>query len=282
MKTFKNKLTVALCTMTMLGVTSCYEKFDPESYAPSVTIGGFTSSDEIAKANLVAHFPFEGNYSDVVSNTAGTNTGTTFANGLKGQAMKGAKNGYVLFDPTTAILGLKSFTLTYWVNSQSTKAAGGIIGLVSLSQKDGFWGNLETFFENGDSETDAILKAHIQNGTKDLWFTSSGIKIVNAYNAWTHIAITYDAASSTFSCYANGSKVATNTVDKLGDMKWKNPGKIVFGTSQFQTKPSLTSESEAQSWASYLTGLLDEVRIYNVALKDAEVDALVKLESRGK
>lgn len=280
MKTFKNKLTVALCTAMVTGLTSCYEKFDPESYAPSVSIAGYTSSDEIAKTNLVAHFPFDGNYSDVVSNTAGTNTGTTFANGLKGQAMKGARNGYVLFDPTAAILGLKSFTLTYWVNSPSTTAAGGIIGLVSLSQKDGFWGNMETFFENGGSGNDGIFKAHIQNDKKDTWVAKEGI--VNLYNSWTHLALSYDATSSTFSIYVNGSKTATTTVAQFGDLKWNNPGKMVFGTVQFQTKPSLTSEASAQDWASYLTGLLDEVRIYNVALKDADVDALVKLESRGK
>lgn len=280
MKTSKSTLTAALCALTVLGVTSCYEKFDPESYAPSVTIGGFTSSDDIAKTNLVAHFPFDGSYNDVISNTAGTNTGTTFANGLKGQAMKGAKDGYVLFEPTAAILGLKSFTLTYWVNSPSTKVQGGIIGLVGLSQKSGFWGNIETFFENGGTETDGIFKAHIQNGAKDTWVTKEGI--VNVYNSWTHIALSYDAAASTFSVYVNGAKTGTTTVEKFGELKWQTPGKMVFGTVQFQTKPSLTTESEAQTWASYLTGLLDEVRIYNVALKDAEVDALVKLESRGK
>lgn len=280
MKTLKNKLTVALCAATVLGVTSCYEKFDPESYAPAVTIGGYTSSDEISKANLVAHFPFDGNYTDVVSNTSGTNTGTTFANGLKGQAMKGAKNGYVLFDPTTSILGLKSFTLTYWVNSQSTTTAGGIIGLVGLSQKNGFWGNIETFFENGGTTTDGIFKAHIQNDKKDTWVTKEGI--VNLYNSWTHIALSYNATSSTFAIYVNGSKTATSTVASFGDLKWSNPGKMVFGTVQFQTTPSLTTEAGTQDWASYLTGMLDEVRIYNVALPDSDLDALVKLESRGK
>jgi hypothetical protein len=56
---------------------------------------------------------------------------------------------------------------------------------------------------------------------------------------------------------------------------------MVFGTVQFQTDPSLTSESTAQSWASYLTGSLDEVRLYNAALTDDQINALVKLESRG-
>ncbi|MEO6284692.1 MAG: LamG domain-containing protein [Dyadobacter sp.] len=280
MKTLKNKLIWVVSGFMLVSLSACYEKFDPESYAPSVSIGGFTASNEIAAANLIAHFPFDGDYMDVISKTAGVNTGTTFANGLKGQAMKGVKEGYVLFDPTASILGLKSFTMTYWVNSQSSTAAGGIIGLVGLSKKDGFWGNIETFFENGGTETDGIFKAHIQNDSTDTWVSKEGI--VNLYNSWTHIALSYDATTSTFSIYINGSKTATSTVAKFGNLKWKNPGKMVFGTVQFQTKPSLTTESKGEPWASYLTGLLDEVRIYNVALKDNEVDALVKLESRGK
>lgn len=262
------------------GLSSCYEKFDPESYAPEVSIGGFTSSGEIATANLVAYWPFDGDYSDAISKTAGVNTGTTFTNGIKGQAMKGALKSYVLFTPTDAILKLQSFTIGYWVNNKSTTASNGIVGLVSLSQTKAFWGNMETFFENGGTETDGIFKAHIQNDTLDTWVSKEGI--VNLYNSWNHLAISYDATTSTFSLYVNGSKSATSTVAKFGNLKWKNPGKIVFGANQFQTDPSQTNAATAQSWASYLTGSLDEVRIYNVALKDNEIDALVKLESRGK
>lgn len=264
----------------IMGLTSCYEKFDPESYAPSVSIGGFTGSGEIATANLVAHFPFDGDYVDAVSKTAGVNTGTTFANGLKGKAMQGNLKGYVLFNPTDAILKMQSFTLGYWVNSKSTTAQGGIIGLVTLSQKSAFWGNLETFFESGGTGNDGIFKAHVQNDTLDTWISKTGI--VNLYNSWNHIALSYDATTSVFKIYVNGSNVSTTTVAKFGKLKWKNPGQMVFGANQFQTTPSLTSESKGESWASYLTGLLDEVRIYNVALKDSEIDALVKLESRGK
>ena len=57
---------------------------------------------------------------------------------------------------------------------------------------------------------------------------------------------------------------------------------MVFGTVHFQTTPSLTSSSTRQDWASYLTGQLDEVRIYNKALSDAEISSLSKLEGRGK
>lgn len=280
MKVINSKLILAASFFLTVSLTACYEKFDPESYAPKVSIGGFTGSSEIAATNLVAHFPFDGNYQDIISKTAGVNTGTSFGNGLKGQAMKGAANGYVLFDPTAAILDLKSFTITYWVNSQSTTASGGIIGMVGLSQKSAFWGNIETFFENGATNENGKFRAHIQNDTLDTWVSKDGI--INLFDSWNHIALSYDATSSTFSLFVNGSKSASSTVAKFGNLKWKNPGKMVFGTVQFQTKPSLTSASAGEPWASYLTGLLDEVRIYNVALKDAEVDALVKLEARGK
>jgi hypothetical protein len=280
MSTNNHKFILGIGCLLTLILSACYEKFDPESYAPDVSIGGFTSSGEIATSNLVAHWPFDGDYTDAVSKTTGTNTGTTFANGLKGQAMQGNLKSYVLFNPTDAILKMQSFTLGYWVNSKSTTAQGGIIGLVSLSQKDAFWGNMETFFENGGTGNDGIFKAHIQNDTLDTWVSKEGI--VNLYNAWNHIALSYDATSSVFKIYLNGSGVATTTVPKFGNLKWKNPGQLVFGANQFQTTPSLTTASTGEPWASYLTGLLDEVRIYNVALKDTEIDALVKLESRGK
>ena len=280
MKVINSKLILAVSVFLVASLTACYEKFDTESYAPNVSIGGFTGSSEIAASNLVAHFPFDGSYEDVISKTAGVNTGTSFGNGLKGQAMKGAKNGYVLFDPTAAILSLKSFTLTYWVNNESTTAAGGVVGMVGLSQKAGFWGNIETFFEGGSTNENGIFKAHIQNDTLDTWVEKKGV--VNLFDSWNHVALSYDAATSTFNLYLNGSKAASSTVAKFGNLKWKNPGKMVFGTVQFQTKPSLTTASAGEPWASYMTGLLDEVRIYSVPLKDAEIDALVKLEARGK
>jgi len=56
---------------------------------------------------------------------------------------------------------------------------------------------------------------------------------------------------------------------------------MVFGCVQFQTDPSLTNHGP-ESWASWLTGSLDEVRIYNKALTAEEVNALVVLQGKGK
>src|SRR5262245_35184387 len=99
MKKTKNKQLVFVSgiVISCLILSSCYKKFDPKSYAPPLNIGGYTSSKEIAPANLVAYWAFNGSYIDSVSGTSGTNTGTTFSAGIKGQALKGALNSYVLY-----------------------------------------------------------------------------------------------------------------------------------------------------------------------------------------
>ena len=75
-------------------VTSCGEETPDDDN----TSGGYTTSDEVASANLVAKFSFENNVDDAKGNiTGGTASGTSFVAGAKGQAWKGASNGYVLY-----------------------------------------------------------------------------------------------------------------------------------------------------------------------------------------
>jgi len=270
--------TAGLLLSATLVLSSCFKKFDPNSYAPPLNIGGYTSSNEIGAGNLVGYWNFNGNYNDSISGTAGVSTGTSFSNGIKGSALQGALNSWVLFNPGPAITGMNSFTLTFWVNSPAPST--GIIGLVNLSKTDGFWGNLDMFFENGSSNTNGILKAHIQNGPTDSWVEKSGI--LNLFDSWVSIGLSYDAPSETFRLYVNGSPIVTKVHAGFGNLNWTNPGPMVFGTVQFQTDPSLTSGSGNQGWASWLTGQMDEVRLYNRSLTPDEVNSLVKLEGRGK
>jgi hypothetical protein len=55
-----------------------------------------------------------------------------------------------------------------------------------------------------------------------------------------------------------------------------------IGTLQFQTTPSLTTNTGSQGWASYNPGLTDELRVYNKALSGTEISSLVALQGRGK
>mgnify|MGYP000862442567 CR=1 FL=1 len=281
MKLKINKLLpVVLITVTAASflLSACYKKFDPKTYSPALNIGGFTSAKEIAPANLIGYWAFNGSYVDSVSGIAGTNTGTTFSGGIKGQAMQGALNSYVLFNPGTSIKTMSSFTITYWVNSPAPST--GIIGLVNLAKTDAFWGNINMFFENGGTNTDGKFRANIHNGTTDSWVAKDGIQ--NLFGVWTNLALSYNAGTSTFKLYKDGALISTNVAAGFGNLSFTNIGQIVFGCVHFQTIPSQTTGSGSQPWASYLTGQLDEVRIYNKALSDTEVNSLVKLEGRGK
>ena len=275
------KLYIKLIAVALIGLTatSCQKKFDPSTYAPPLSIGGYTSTKEIATSNLVAYYSFNGNPTDSVTNTAGTATGIGYTDGIKGQAMQGALNGYIIGTPSAAVTGLKSFTVTEWFKTPAP--SNGVIGLFSLANTTAFWGNIEIFIENGSTNENGKLRIHISNGTDDKTFVVDNV--VNLFDKWNSMAVSYDQASSTVTLYMNGSKVSSGTVAGLaGPLALKNVGKLVFGCVQFMTNPSQTSSHGAEPWASFLTGQLDEVRVYDKALTIDEISALVKLEGRGK
>lgn len=263
-----------------LAFTSCQKEFDPSTYAPPLSIGGYSSSKEIGAPNLVAYWAFDGSLVDSVSNTAGTNTGTSFAVGIKGKSLQGAANSYVLSVPSAKVLGLKSFTITEWVNTPPPTT--GIIGLFSLSNKSQFWGNLEIFIENGSSNDNATIKVvFTNNGVGDKTYTVSNI--ANFFGKWNALSCSYDQATSTVKLYVNGSRLSASKLDGIeGPLNFVNSGNLVFGTTQFMTVPSQTTSHSKEPWADYLVGQLDEVKIYDKALSDDEVGYLAKLEGRGK
>ena len=267
-----------LMAAATLGLSSCQKDFDPASYAPPLNIGGYTSASQIAPSNLAAYWAFDGGLIDSVSNTAGTNTGTSFAGGVKKQSLQGAANSYVLTTPSAKVTGLQSFTLTEWINTPPP--SNGIIGLFSLSNTTQFWGNLEVFIENGSTNANGKLRIHINQGGDK---TYAADNVLNLFDKWVGLAISYDATTNMVKVYVNGSRVSAGTVNGLaGPLAWTNNGKVVFGTVQFQTTPSQTSATGKQDWASFLTGNVDEIRLYNKALSDAEIGSLAKLEGRGK
>jgi hypothetical protein len=259
-------------------LTSCYKKFDPKKYQPSFTVNGYTSVSEIGAGSLVGYWAFNGSYVDSVSNTAATGVNTSFTGGFKGQALQGSANGYVISDLPIAIKNLNSFTIDYWLKTPINST--GILTPITISRTDQFWGALDMFFENGSTSTSGNLKVHF-NGQSEVWFTN-GI-ISNPWDTWMNIALTYDAATSTFTLYNGGNAIATQTATGLGNIVFPATAtKIIFGTEQFQCTPSLGTAGGTQGWASYLTGQLDEVRIYNKALKAADIQALIVLQGKGK
>lgn len=284
MKKITDKLTIST-VFACLVLSSCQKGFNPKTYAPPLSVNGYTASNQVAKQSLVGYWAFDGSLIDSVSGKAGVNNGTSFVdNGIKKQALQGALNSYVLNTPGAAIAGLQSFTISFWVNTPPP--SNGVIGVFALANTSQFWGNLEMFFENGSSNANGTIKVTMDyagpTGQNTAFFVTSNLQ--NLFGKFTSITISYDAASSTNTLYVNGSKVntAVNVGGIAGPLAFSDVGGLVFGCDQFQTNPSLTSATQYPGFASFLTGQLDELKIFNKALTDIEVSSLVNLQGRGK
>lgn len=277
---------VLLVFFTML-ITSCYDKFDPDSYKPAFTISGYSAVDEIEPSSLVSYWSFDGDLTETISGTEATNHETTIVNGFKGQGVSfnASSPSWLLAEPGEAVTNLESFTISFWVNpafvdNDGNNSIDGIIGLVGISNPGRFWGNLEWFIENNSNPDGAIVKVIMTHNNA----TETDIVVRNykgLFDNWTNHTLTFDAATSTLSYYINGSRLATKTTPWTGPISFVNSGPMVFGTVQFQTSPSLTTHGP-EDWASHMTGTIDEVRIYNKALSETDINALVVLQGKGK
>lgn len=257
--------------------TSCYKEFNPKSYAPPFTINGFTSVKAIKPGNLVGYWAFEGSYIDSVSKTVATGVGTSFVNGFEGQALKGALKGYVIGDVSNDIAKMHSFTVSYWINTPIN--AVGTVGTVCISRTDDFWGNLDMYYENGGTATSAIFKTHVNNNGISAVATA---RISKPWDTWMNVTVTYDETTSSITTYINGSSIGVFKQANFGPLTFQNATNIIFGTSQFQTTPGIGTAGGTQTWASYLTGMMDEVRIYNAVLTPLEISSMVVLQGKGK
>lgn len=290
---------------------SCEDSIDKvNSPIPYESIGGYDSSDDVAATHLISKLSFDGNLTDSKNNiTAFEEMNVAYAEGVKGNAYRGSSSvaRYAIGNATAKITSLNDYSISFWMNTANTVPDGGspgqgkgAQGIFSIVRPTEFWGAMNLFLENPDNANPnrLRLKLGVENGrTGVVWKSQSIImNIDNSLNTWVHVVLAYDSKTSTISCYTNGA-ISTNL---SGNTLWyaNNPGgadnpnnapkygvfqmtgtngKVVFGNHQFETTPPLNNGSD-QAWATSYAGLLDEFRIYDVALANNEVAALYKLE----
>ena len=266
-----------------MSFTSCKGKDDPD---PS---DGKTDPSTIAASNLVAFFPFESEAASIskgdgitYSKKAGA---AAFAVGRRGNAYKGSTTqAYLEYNvaATNVFKSMSEFTMSAWIKSPS---AGGAAKIFGLNGGDSFIGNL-VFMLEGDSNADSLdIKGYLYSSTTE--WKGQDIRLRNKAflsDKWVHITYSYNKTTSTMTLYANGMSVgtsirfggplpATGTQPALGAVTFgPDMTKIQIGTWPQQL------DGTGQDWMKYYPGLLDELRIYNKALTDAEVKALYDAE----
>ncbi|HMP91517.1 MAG TPA: LamG domain-containing protein [Phnomibacter sp.] len=258
----------------------------PADYAGK--IDGFESSDEIYPTNLVAQWTFDGNSNEKLSNAAPTQSAnaTLVAGGVKGQALS-LNAGYVYFarqfakfTPST----LASFSISVWVkilNNGSKRTM-----LMQIARPGMFNGNINFALNTNQfpaSNTD-ILRIQPTfltrtGGTQDNLNTVLSPKI--GMDKWTHIVLTYDAATGVFNNWADGVKVGQFPNRGTGNNNFNcfEPNEFIIG-SNYNGIPG--KEVNADVSFAPMTGQIDEIRIWDRPLGDAFVIALYNLGKAGK
>lgn len=266
-----------LCTFGLL-ITSCQKMERP-------ALGDYPEDPPAPPLQILgaqSYWAFDG----VVNDTGAFNlqakrnkiafvSGVTFVDGVTGgEALSIGDKGYLMIqDIPDALKNPGSISVAFWFKGTGP-VKGGAQGLFAISNTNRFWGNLEIFLENFDTNSDsARIKIRLVNKDAGAWID---VRVPDVLNQWSHLAFVYDGATSTASLYINGESVYNNAFDAAtwGSLMFEDVGGVAIGTFAFQTAPSLTNHGP-EGWAKSFNGALDQFRIFTDALSASEVQNLV-------
>lgn len=215
----------------------------------------------------IFYMPFEEDYLEYVSQSEATMVGTPgFANGKVGKAYAGATNSYLTF-PTDDLKG-NQFSAAFWMKINSTPDRAGILVMgpedtenadypvKQNNRKNGF-----RFFREGGA-TNQIFKLNAANGTADNWYDGGAVATVDPTAVdWVHLA--YTISSTECVVYINGEVVKQGDFSGI-DWTGCNVLSIMSGAPRFTGWNHWSDES-----------LMDELRLFNKALSQAEIKAII-------
>lgn len=258
----------------------------PDDYAGK--IDGYDSSEQIFPKNLVAYWSFDGTKAEKLSGIAPTATANDALvnGGVRGQALS-LNAGYLYYAaqfPRFRTDSLKSFTISTWVqilNNGSKRTM-----LFQLARPGIFNGNINFVLNTNANPASNLDVLKIQptfttvgGGTQDNLNNALSPKI--GADKWTHLLLTYDGATGVFNIWADAVKVGGYPNRGVGNNLFKSyePSEVIIG-SNYNGIPGKEVSTDI-SFAP-MTGRVDEIRVYNVALPDAHIKALYNLGKANK
>lgn len=282
-KTLSFIFVALLGAIMFMGITSCGEEELPP-------IDGYNTSDEVASTNLMAHWAFEGDGKETKSGAAPSQKlNDTYVDGLKGKAVKFAA-GYLGYNEIAALNSLPNVTVSLWANynNNGTHATP----FFSMTRANEWAGNINLMAETGwkPAGNDTLVVKGLVVTNKDgnpSWQDSrnepskGGVQVPKGVNAWHQVVMSWDGATSLFKIYVDGVKVSNPEWEQrgtTGPLNFYTPTKPVIGA----WGTNLPGGGTAEAWQKPMTGMVDELRVFNKALTDAEIGALYKLELAGR
>lgn len=303
MKKYSLSFSSAIILLSLIIFNSCTKA----DYNDSVTVGdpppvpgGYTNSSQVASANLLAYWNFDGTNNETKSSTAPLfAVNSSFITGLKGQALH-LTSGYLLY-PTIAALSstnaLASCSVSMWINDVANTGTtfSEFFTLARDTTKETDWLDIINMgIETGHSTSSPIdfhtwigsYPAGTRNGGDNINdYGNAGVdyQVVPSISKWTHYVMRYDASTENIDLFANNVRVSNNNFRHrggLGPIVMPTPTQVVIGA--FSNTSTHFSKSATLGFHGLLNGSMDEVRVYSKSLSDVEISALYQLEKQGR
>lgn len=208
----------------------------------------FTTLSNTLVNGLIAYYPFNGNTNDESGNnnngTANGGSFTTDKNGNTNKAYYFGGSDYIRVPNSSSLSGISNtFTIAAWVYNENQ-----LVSVVCKASYNGptmqfrFFSDATIFFANNGEAAD---------------FATT----LNPVNTWKHIAVTSDGTTAKY--YLNGVLVSIMTTHT--------------DSPSTDHTTDMYIGADTQGATEFHTGKLDEIRIYNRVLSDAEVQQLYNL-----
>jgi hypothetical protein len=242
-----------------------------------VPVNGYSTSSQVAAANLVAHWAFNDSYIDSVSKVAGTAvnaTGISFVAGKMGKAVQVKNRGYINSNRAAAIAALKSFTVAFWVQQPTSLATSPTTFMPFSLDKAGYsWEQTKFFmlFDQPDNATNTLAKICVM----DQWFDKGKVWPRMLDGNWHHTAITFDGNTGALRVYVDGALLPQSSAHTF------NPQNNFGDADSFSLGGPNDATNTANGWMNSLSGNLDEFRVFSKVLTADEVMALYALQNKG-
>ncbi len=299
MKKALNYLYACAAIAGLTFVASC-DNDDDKGLPP---IDGYNSSNEVAKDNLVAHWTFDDTNNEEKSGTApdGTFGSVGFADGQIGKALN-LNAGALVYPSISAIGGANSlgnYTVSMWVNIKNNGSAFSTYFGIFPDATTDFWGNLSLSAETGWFPASGPVGDTLVLKTNYMSLNGDGstngqdnrpdprgnppVGVFKAAGQWAHFVVRFNGTTHKLEIFGNGTSIGaySDRGENTGPLVMRTPARAVFG-SLATSEIGFDDAPARPDWQVLATALLDDVRVFNTSLSDAEITALYNLGTAGR
>jgi len=207
---------------------------------------------------LIGYWNFDNNVSDQINGTVGTWYGASTEKYVSEKIISAAtfngSNDYIDTNASSLInFDTNDFSISYWMKPKSPVRGGWILGRKSSASNKygiGWFCGMSSCYCNTNDALPSPPGSSCGARTMDPPYN---------YDSWTHVVIVRDGADNTIKSWVNGAEFYSGSINNASI---DNPGYSLYFAKQ------------SFSGGNYWYGSLDDVRIYNRAISDAEIVAL--------